>query len=57
VLTRNGEQILSDLSLTGSQQDCPLAAGQVEYALKESSEFAGTAEQKQFVSVLVPEPR
>lgn len=57
VLTRNGEPILSDLALTGSQQDCPPAAGQVEYSLKVSSEFAGTAEQKQFVNVTVPEPR
>ncbi len=49
---RNQDVIATDPPLTGSQQDCPPSAGQVEYQLVVDAEFGGSAQQSQFVNVL-----
>ena len=52
-ITRNTEQIASDLPLQGSQQDCGLTTvGQYTYVLQVSSEFAGTAQKQALVEVV-----
>ncbi|HEY53473.1 MAG TPA: META domain-containing protein, partial [Caldilineae bacterium] len=48
---RGDEVILRDPANPGSQQDCPPAAGQVEYKLVVDSEHGGTAQQSAFVDV------
>jgi len=50
-LFRNDEVIATDMASPGSQQDCPPAAGQVTYRLVVDSEFGGSTEQAQFVTV------
>ncbi len=54
-LLRAGEVIAFDLQTSGSYKDCPPAAGEIEYTLRVSSEFAGTVQQSLFVTVLNPE--
>ena len=54
---RNDDVILRDPPSTGSQQDCPPAAGRVEYKLVVDSEHGGTARQSAFVDVQGVAPR
>ena len=54
---RDDDEILRDMPNKGSQQDCPPAAGKVEYKLVVDSEFGGTARQSAFVEVVGPAPR
>ncbi len=54
---RNGDEIIRDPANQGSQQDCPPAAGRVEYQLVVDSEHGGSAKQSAFVDVRgIPEP-
>jgi hypothetical protein len=46
----------SDISQSGSLQDCPPGTGQVSYVLKVDSEFGGTAQQGAEVNVVGTEP-
>jgi ABC-type amino acid transport substrate-binding protein len=51
-ITRNTEEIFSDLPNSGSEQDCGLSApGTYVYSLKVSSEFAGTTTKDVAVEV------
>ena len=49
---RNDQVWLTDVPSPGSQQDCPEAAGLVNYRIKVDSEFSGSAEAGQAVNVL-----
>ncbi len=50
-LFRNGDVIGADLAPSGLQQDCPPAAGSIEYRIQVDSEFAGSATRSQVVTV------
>jgi hypothetical protein len=56
-LFRNGEVIASNLAASGSQQDCPPQPGQIIYTLQVDTDFAGSAQESEFVRVLESEPR
>ncbi len=51
-LFRNGEVISADLAPSGIQQDCPPFAGNIEYRIQVDSEFAGSAQRSQVVTVV-----
>ena len=55
-LFRNGEVIGGDLAPSGIQQDCPAQAGSVEYRIQVDSEFAGSAQRSQVVTVAEARP-
>jgi polar amino acid transport system substrate-binding protein len=55
-LFRNGDVIGADLAPSGIQQDCPPFAGNVEYRIQVDSEFAGSAQRSQVVTVAEARP-
>jgi polar amino acid transport system substrate-binding protein len=55
-LFRNGDVIGADLAPSGIQQDCPPFAGSIEYRIQVDSEFAGSAQRSQVVTVAEARP-
>jgi heat shock protein HslJ len=55
-ITRGGDLILDNGSLSGSQQDCPPGSGMVNYTLTASNQAGTTVSQSASVNVTAPPP-